>query len=300
MEIRHLRTLVTVADADSFASAAEQLFITPAAVSQQIRQLEAELGVQLFDRRLRPPRLSSNAESLLARARELVEQFNDFKSSARERQLRGRLLLGSVNGITASLLPETLRSLTRRYPGVRVRIEEGSSRLLVRRVKRRELDAAIVSDVSELPQSMERLPVFSEPLVVIENPAREVASWREVLRRSPFLRLNKTSGLGSLIEDSLKRFRIRVDDAMELDSTDSIVQMALSGLGSGVVPMGRVSAEASRALRIFPFGEPQVHRQVVLVQRKSKAPAELLRLLYSEIQSQIAERGQTAGGKSHT
>jgi DNA-binding transcriptional LysR family regulator len=210
------------------------------------------------------------------------------------------LLLGSVNGITASLLPETLRSLTRRYPGVRVRIEEGSSRLLVRRVKRRELDAAIVSDVSELPQSMERLPVFSEPLVVIENPAREAASWREVLRRSPFLRLNKTSGLGSLIEDSLKRFRIRVDDAMELDSTDSIVQMALSGLGSGVVPMGRVSAEASRALRIFPFGEPQVHRQVVLVQRKSKAPAELLRLLYSEIQSQIAERGQAAGGKSHT
>jgi DNA-binding transcriptional LysR family regulator len=202
------------------------------------------------------------------------------------------LLLGSVNGITASLLPETLRSLTRRYPGVRVRIEEGSSRLLVRRVKRRELDAAIVSDVSELPQSMERLPVFSEPLVVIENPAREAASWREVLRRSPFLRLNKTSGLGSLIEDSLKRFRIRVDDAMEL--------MALSGLGSGVVPMGRVSAEASRALRIFPFGEPQVHRQVVLVQRKSKAPAELLRLLYSEIQSQIAERGQAAGGKSHT
>lgn len=290
MEIRHLRTLVTVADADSFASAAEQLFITPAAVSQQIRQLESELGVQLFDRALRPPRLNSSAENLVVRARELVEQFNNFKSSARDSEVRGRLSLGSVNGITASLLPETLRSLTRRYPEVRVRIEEGSSRLLVRRVKRRELDAAIVSDVSDLPDSMERLPIFSEPLVVIENPAREAAPWREVLKRGPFLRLNKTSGLGGLIDDSLKRFRIRVDEAMELDSTDSIVQMTLSGLGSGIVPMGRVSAEASRALRIFPFGEPQVHRQVVLVQRKSKATSELLRLMYREIQSQIAER----------
>lgn len=290
MEIRHLRTLIAVADADSFASAAEQLFITPAAVSQQIRQLEAELGMQLFDRALRPPRLNTYAENLVGRARELVEQFSDFKSSARESQVRGRLSLGSINGITASLLPRTLRSLTRRYPEVRVRIEEGSSRLLVRRVKRRELDAAIVSDVTDLPESIQRLPIFSEPLVVIQNPAQQAASWREALRRGAFLRLNKTSGLGSLIDASLRRFKIRVDEAMELDSTDSIVQMTLSGLGSGVVPMGRVSAEASRALRIFPFGEPQVHRQVVLVQRKSKAPSELLRLLYQEIQSQIAER----------
>lgn len=290
MEIRHLHTLVTVADADSFASAAEQLFVTPAAVSQQIRQLESELGIQLFDRAIRPPRLNTNAEDLVTRARELVEQFNDFKSSARERQIRGRLSIGSVNGITASLLPETLRSLTRRYPEVKVRIEEGSSQTLVRRVKRRELDAAIVSDVMDLPDSMERFPVFSEPLVVIENQAHAAMSWREVLERDPFLRINRNSGLGTLIDASLKRFRIRVDDAMELDSTDSLVQMTLSGLGSGIVPLGRVSAEASRNLKIFPFGEPQVHRQVVLVQRKSKAPLELLRLLYRELQSQLAER----------
>lgn len=290
MEIRHLRTLATVADADSFASAAEQLFVTPAAVSQQIRQLEAELGIQLFDRALRPPRLNAQAEVLVGRARELVEQFNDFKTSPLESRLRGRLSIGSVNGITASLLPETLRSLTRRYPEVRVRIEEGSSRQLARRVKRRELDAAIISDIKNLPDSMEKLPLFSEPLVVIENQASEARSWREVLQRDPFLKINTASGLGSLIADSLKRFRVRVDEAMELDSTDSLVQMTLAGLGSGVVPMGRVSAEAARSLRIFPFGEPQVQRQVVLVQRSSKAPAELLRALYREIQSQIAER----------
>lgn len=290
MEIRHLRTLATVADADSFASAAEQLFVTPAAVSQQIRQLEAELGIQLFDRALRPPRLNAQAEVLVGRARELVEQFNDFKTSALESRLRGRLSIGSVNGITASLLPETLRSLTRRYPEVRVRIEEGSSRQLARRVKRRELDAAIISDIKNLPDSMEKLPLFSEPLVVIENQASEARSWREVLQRDPFLKINTASGLGSLIADSLKRFRVRVDEAMELDSTDSLVQMTLAGLGSGVVPMGRVSAEAARSLRIFPFGEPQVQRQVVLVQRSSKAPAELLRVLYREIQSRIAER----------
>ncbi len=290
MEIRHLHTLVTVADADSFANAAEQLFITPAAVSQQIRQLESEMGIQLFDRAIRPPRLNTNAEVLVARARELVEQFNDFKSTARTSQVKGRLSIGSVNGITASMLPKTLRSLTRRYPEVRVRIEEGSSQMLIRRVKRRELDAAIISDVTELPDSMERFPIFSEPLVVIENQARGAESWHEALRHDPFLRINRNSGLGTLIDISLKRFGIRVDDAMELDSTDSLVQMTLSGLGSGVVPLGRVSAEVSRNLKIFPFGEPQVHRQVVLVQRKSNAMSELLQLLYREILAQVVER----------
>ena len=58
---------------------------------------------------------------------------------------------------------------------------------------------------------------------------------------------------------------------MELDS---IVQMALAGLGSGIVPMGRVSPDVARNLRIFPFGEPQVHRHVMLVQRKGTSSSE--------------------------
>ena len=263
MDIRHLHTLVTVADADSFASAAEQLYITPAAVSQQIRLLESELGVKLFDRAIRPPRLNSHGQGLIGRARELVEQFNDFKATARSGRVRGELSIGSINGIIVSLLPETLRSLTRRYPDVRIRIEEGSSQFLVRRVMRRALDTAIVSDIMDLPDTMERFPIFSEPLVVIENQEQAARSWREALRGASFLRLNRQSGLGTLIDKSLNRFRIRVEDAMELDSTDAIVQMTLAGMGSGIVPMGRVSAEAARQLRILPFGEPQVHRQVV-------------------------------------
>ena len=290
MEMRHLYTLVTVAEADSFADAAELLFITPAAVSQQIRQLEEELDLQLFDRSLRPPRLNTNGEALLERARKLVEQFDDFKSTAAESNIRGRLSIGSVNGITPTLLPETLRALRRRYPEVRVRIEEGASQILVRRVMRKELDAAIVSDVTELPGSMERIPIFSEPLVVISDLTKNPQSWREAIEADHFIRLNRNAGLGIQIDKSLKKFHLHVDETMELDSTDSIVQMTLAGLGSGIVPMGRVSPEVSRNLRIFPFGEPQVHRLVVLVQRKGAASSELSQLLYQELQSQLAER----------
>ena len=244
----------------------------------------------MFDRSLRPPRLNTNGEALLERARKLVEQFDDFKSTAAESNIRGRLFIGSVNGITPTLLPETLRALRRRYPELRVRIEEGASQILVRRVMRKELDAAIVSDVTELPDSMERIPIFSEPLVVISDLTKNPQSWREAIEADHFIRLNRNAGLGILIDKSLKQFHLHVDEAMELDSTDSIVQMTLAGLGSGIVPMGRVSTEVSRNLRIFPFGEPQVHRLVVLVQRKGAASSELSQLLYQELQSQLAER----------
>ncbi|GJL83837.1 MAG: LysR family transcriptional regulator [marine bacterium B5-7] len=290
MEIRHLRTLVAAAEADSFADAAEQLFITPAAVSQQIRQLEEELGAVLFDRTIRPPRLNAHGDNLLGKARELVGSFDTFRYNARQAPIRGQLTIGSVSGVTIKLLPETLRSLTRRYPEVRVRIEEGSSQVLIQRVRRRELDAAIVSGEIELPETMEQFPIFQEPLVVIAHPDYAATTWRQTLEQSPFLRLNRNAGLGRLIDHSLKSHRIRVDEAMELDSTEAIVQMTLSGLGAGVVPRGRVLVEHARTLSIFPFGEPQVHRKVILVQRKNTAASELSRLLYLELQTRLAER----------
>ncbi len=290
MDLRHLKTLVTVADADSFASAADQLFITPAAVSQQIRQLESEFDMLLFDRASRPPRLNSNCEELVRRARDLLQQFEQLKSSIHESHVAGRLSIGSVNGIMVSLLPETLSSLTRRHPGIRLRIEEGSSQSLVRRVQRRELDAAIVTDVMELPATLELFPLFSEPLVVIEKSEQDSGSWKETLRKGPFLRLNRQSAMGSLIDRSLKRFRIRVKEIMELDSSDSVVQMALAGLGCGIVPMGRVPTDSARLLTIQPFGEPQVYRKLAMVQRKNTDTPALSHLLYQELQAQLAQR----------
>jgi DNA-binding transcriptional LysR family regulator len=291
MDLRHLKTLVTVADSDSFASAAEQLFVTPAAVSQQIRQLEDELDIELFDRGIRPPRLNTQCEDLVRRARELVEQFEEFRNTARDSEVSGRLSIGSVNGIMVSLLPDTLRSLARRYPRIRLRIAEGNSLALIRRVKRRELDTAIVTDPTDLPDTLEMLPIFSEPLVVIVDAEHGASSWREALTDAPFIKLNPNTGVGQRIDTALRRMRIKPRDIMELDSSDSVVQLALAGLGCGIVPGGRVSVEAARSLKVFPFGDPQVHRQVALVQRRNMRASDLSELLYQELLAQVAVRG---------
>jgi len=290
MEIRHLKTLIAVADAESFASAAEQLFVTPAAVSQQIRQLEEELQVELFDRAIRPPRLNTQCEDWVKRAREIVEQFEAFKTSAPSQEVQGLLSIGSVNGIMVSLLPETLRSLTRRYPLIRLRISEGPSMSLIRRVKRRELDAAIVTDPSDLPDALEAFPIFSEPLVVISHQDAGAHGWRDIVKTTPLIKLNTNTGVGRLIDASLRRFRLKPKEGIELDSSDSVVQLVLAGMGCGIVPSGRISADAARNLKTYPFGEPQVHRQVALIQRRSMRNPQLTQLLHKELLVQAASR----------
>ncbi len=292
MNINQLRTLVTVAEAPSFAEAAAILFVTPAAVSQQLRQLEAEIGDALFDRSARPPRLNDLGESLLPRAREVVERFDAFRDFASaDSRLRGRLVIGSVSGIADSLLPETLSALRRRYPDLMVRIEEGSSQVLVRRVRRGELDAALVSGDIDVPRGLEQVPLFSEPLVVVAPPESAAGGWREALTAHPFLRLNRHAGVGRQIDACLRRGRVRVEEAMELDSSDAIVQMALAGLGAGAVPRGRVGAEAARLLKMFPHGQPQVARQVMLVERANQAATDHAAVFLRELQARLAARG---------
>ena len=96
MNIHHLKTLIAVHDHDTFADAAESLFLTPAAVSQQIRNLEDELQVPLFDRTTRPPRMNAHGVSIVEQARDVLDRFNALAARARSPgEVAGTLIIGS-------------------------------------------------------------------------------------------------------------------------------------------------------------------------------------------------------------
>ena len=285
MNVRHLRTLVAIADSDSFLAAAERLYLTPAAVSQQMKSLEDELQVPLFDRSTRPPRLNPHGASLVERARGVLQSYDAFVDAAgAPGELAGRLVLGCVNGVSSDLLPRALANLRQRHPRVRVRIEEGQSASLTHGVLRRELDAAIVTE-GQLPEpELRSLPVLNEPLIVVAPDGSPGATWKELLETHAFLRINRRSGMGTQIDRVLRREGIVLEEAMELDSSEAIVSMALAGLGAGVVPAGRLSNKLRRRLRTLAFGDPPVSRRVILVERRNNQRSELAQVLYEELQ----------------
>ncbi len=290
MNIRQLKTLVTIAEAGSFSAAAERLYVTPAAVSLQMKTLETELGVVIFNRSKRPPRLNARGEALIDKARRVLDSYDQFVEAAgRSLKIQGRLILGSVSGISSDLLPRALANLSWQHPGLRIRIVEGISSPLVRLVLRGELDAAIVTgQVADNP-NLTSLPILREPLVLVAALDAAGCGLREILEQRPFLRINRHSGVGALIGTYLREHGLRTRDAMELDSTEAVIQMAASGLGAGVVPTGRLSSDDAKKVYVMPFGDPPVSRQVVLVERRSRRNSDPANALYAELQRLVSQ-----------
>ncbi len=285
MNIPQLRTLVAIADQASFASAAERLFLTPAAVSQQMRALEDELQVPLFDRTKRPPRLNAHGVHVAERAREVLRGFDALLDEARAGdEIAGRLTLGCISGISSDLIPTALANLRARYPRLQIRIEERQSTPLIRQVRRREIDAAIVTEPAVPEPELDVLPILTEPLIVVAPPGAPVTDWRSAVTTLPFLSFSDTSGMARIIDVAIREAGLVVSEAMQLDSSAALLGLAQAGLGAGVIPAGQLKGAPGEAVKTFPFGDPPISRRVVLIEPLNYARTDLSQVLYLELQ----------------
>src|SRR6056297_560369 len=135
MQTRALRTLVKIAAAGSFVHSAEQLGITLSALSMQMKALEAELGVALFDRTHRPPRLTPVGASVVAEARVLLAREDKLVELCRPSEgLVGHFKLGFVTTAAVRLLPDFLKTAHRAAPLASFAVETGLSAVLQEKV----------------------------------------------------------------------------------------------------------------------------------------------------------------------
>jgi len=288
MNITQLRSLVAIADAGGFSIAASKLFVTPSAISHQMRDLEAELGVALFDRDLRPPKLNSHGHAVVERGRDLLARFDLLVEQAKTPgEIGGRLMLGCVSGVSSDLIPRALANLHASHPAVQVTIEEGLSEALAIRVRKRELDAAIITELDESDSELKTLLINEEAMLVVAPPDCRSIDWREVLTSYPFIRLNRNAGMGKIIDRALREHQLEVNEIMELDSSETVVGMARNGIGAGIVPQGRLRRVPPGEVVTLPFGEPPIKRRVVLIERRNNPRSDLSQLVYDAVREVI-------------
>ena len=292
MNLSQLRSLIAIADAGGFSSAAERLFLTPSAISHQMRELEDELEVALFDRASRPPRLNAHGHAVVEQGRDLIARFELLQTLARSPgEIGGRLMLGCVSGVSSELVPRALANLHASHPAVRVSIEEGLSEPLAIRVRKRELDAAIITELPDPDPELKSLVITEEAMMLVAPPGCDSTDWREVIARYPFIRLNRNAGMGKVIDRALREYRLEVNEAMELDSSETVVGMARAGIGAGVVPIGRLRRIAADDVVAMPFGDPPIHRRVVLTERRNNPRSDLSELVYEAVRAVTSGAG---------
>ncbi|KJK04325.1 hypothetical protein UB44_04940 [Burkholderiaceae bacterium 26] len=176
--LEEMRTFVLLAQTGSIARVAERLPLTQPAVTKQIQRLERALDTVLFDRRVKPFRLTAEGEAVLARCRAIVGEFEALRSSVRASgEPEGALRVGVSHAVGDARFARVLSGLRERYPAVSFRLSCEWGGVLRERLKRAELDAALwltPSNARGNHADAETRVIGTEPVSLIAAPARKL------------------------------------------------------------------------------------------------------------------------------
>jgi DNA-binding transcriptional LysR family regulator len=276
MSLRALRTLLAIARHGTFARAGEAVGLTQSAVSLHVKALEEEFGAQLFDRSRRQPMLTEAGRIVLARAEEVIALYDRIPEAlSTEEALAGRLRLGAVQTALAGPVPDALVALRHAHPRLKVHVAAGMSAELAQRVAAGELDAAITSEpVQPHPADLVWHTLYEDRFWLLAPPEEQRRTVRDLISRLPFIRFDPRAWAGRMIARELRRLDMAVREEMVLDSQEVILRMVASGLGVAIVPITDRQLADLPVARL-PFGEPQLRRHVVLLERQER-PAQRL------------------------
>ena len=237
MDTRFLESFVLVAERGSIAEAARRLNLTPAAVAQQLRALEQEIGTALVIRAGRTVRPTPAGFAVLTQARNLVRDARDLRAIAATDMPQGELRLGAIASALTGMMPKVVSRLDQRHSQITLHIRPGSSVELYHLVVAGEIDAAILIEPHfAIPKSCAWHTLREEPLILIAPPGVVVHDPHDTLTQQAFVRYDRNHWGGQMVDRYLLAQQLRVQDRLEIDALDAIVCMVSTGLGVAIVP----------------------------------------------------------------
>jgi DNA-binding transcriptional LysR family regulator len=285
MEMRQLEYFVAVAEEQSFTRAAERVHISQSGVSAQIRQLERELGAELFDRSARAATLTVAGKAALEHARAALAAAGAVGQAVGEVTglIRGRLTIGMVIGCTVTPLFEALAAFHAAHPGVELSLLEDNSDRLAAAVRDGAVDLALIGTTTATLDGLEALTIIEERLVAAVPPGHPLArggravTLRELCEHA-IVCMPPGTGLRTLFDQACAAQGLRPVVSLAASAADAIADLAVRGLGVAVLSESMAAHYRPRltGLLIDDVAAPAL---LALVWRRSNSPAvrEMLR-----------------------
>ena len=276
MELRQLRSLVTLADERHFTRAAAHLHIAQPALSQQIRRLEDEVGIALVDRTTRHVALTSAGERLVARARRALAEVDAATEELSELSgiRTGRVVIGAMRSTGPFDLSALLAAFHSRHPGVELVVREDPSEVMLHHLHADALDVAFlaVNRIDPGPD-IELHPLLSEPLVALLTPGHRLARRRRLamaeLRDERFVVFGEGGSLRRIVVQGAREAGFEPQIAFESTERQRIRAMVSHGLGVALVPASEVEYDGPPVAAI-PVRRPELARDVTLAWRAGR------------------------------
>jgi LysR family transcriptional regulator, cyn operon transcriptional activator len=272
MELRHLRYFLAVADCNHFRRAAESLHVSQPTLSQQIQQLEKELGTTLFDRGGKQVRLTAAGETFRYHAKRVLHELDEAQVALLELDglKRGKLSVGAIQTLNTYLIPPIIARFAALHPGVFLNVEELAAGQIEEELLQGRLNLGI-SFVSPSTDEISSEPLFDEELVLIVSShhrlaGRKVLKVRELDGESLIL-LPAAFTPRQLFDEKAGEVGVRPRVAIEMNSIEGILAAVRSSHGATVLP-GLALAKKATGLRAIPLTEPTPRRTVGLLWRR--------------------------------
>ena len=261
MELRQLQYLSTIARTGGFRRAADELDVSQATLSEQIKFLEHELGVRLFDRGTRALALTEAGKVLLERAERILKEVKTAHDEMLEfaHLDRGQLIVGTMTGNGPYWLPSFLAAFMRRYPNLDVTLVERVSGMLLKMLGSREIHVAVVLVPAEgelVPADVSVRKIYTRRLVVVVSQGHRLA-------RRPSVSLEEVAAERLILTSPDEAPRMVVDRAFrtlglepqvgfEADDPATLIGLAAEGVAVGITGehVARRAAETVAVLAI--------------------------------------------------
>jgi DNA-binding transcriptional LysR family regulator len=276
MEFRHLRTIVAVARHRSFTKAGEELFLAQSAISQQIRRLEEEIGVQIFRRSSRAVELTEEGRLILEHAQRVLAEVDDLQGHLEELTglLRGTVRIGGIWPFGPYDLYGVLADFRAQYPGVEIHMLEDTQDEMLAMLHADELDCAFASvDPDNIGPDFAATLLWQEEFVVICAPDHPLAARSEItfeeLVNEDLIAYRDNSALRLRFETTIGRRGLEPRNAFVCTEMNAVRALASKGLGVAVLPRSVAELDGPPVV-LRPFRPEPVTWPVALVWRADR------------------------------
>jgi len=303
--LRQLEYVVALARELNFRQAAAGCHVSQPALSSQIQQLEAQLGVVLFERDKRSVQITPAGEELAGRAQKILDQVEEMVASVQGTtgKLVGSLRMGVIPTVAPYMLPNFVGEVHEKFPDLKLYLREEQTSRCVEQIERGELDVALLALEADLGD-LHTVPLFEDPFMVVLSPGHPLAERDEIkeedLAKERLLLLEEGHCLRAQVLKLCEHAATEDLDILGGTSLTTLMQMVNSDMGITLLPQMAVEKEVASASGVIvkPMPEPRPYRTIGLVCR-DKSPraadfdalADLLEELLGTLDGGLAHAG---------
>jgi LysR family hydrogen peroxide-inducible transcriptional activator len=299
MNLQDFRYIAAVSSLRHFGRAAEVCHVSQPTLSTQIRKLEEELGVALFERTNKRVELTPTGERILEHAKRALEEAGQIEAIARAARdpMHGPFRLGVIPTLAPYLMPLILQRLQTEFPRLSLELWEDGTRRLVEMVRNHQLDAALLATVVEEPELTELL-LFDEPLIAALPPEHPLSPRRTVAESElagDLLVLADGHCLSNQTLQACGRGQYR-QGAWQAASLETLVNLVAAGYGTTLIPALAASSLSTRNIRLRPL-QGKTARTIRLASRRTFPRPQALRALEKVIHNAVKPHLRARGSQ---